>query len=134
MAQIAADYFAGQFVDHPDPDDDGLSGADALDDVLNCVPGCADQTSRMSCNLSGVDGVPYNLFVYVPELLVDLCRVWANRHRFGVPPSFRQVLFSPVHKRGDKRTISNYRPIGLESCIRKIITHFRWSRQAASGG
>ena len=139
MAQIAADYFAGQFVDHPDPDDDGLSGADALDDVLNCVPDCADQTSRMSCDLSvsdlqravaksnkqsspGVDGVPYNLFVYVPELLVDLCRVWANRYRFGVPPSFRQVLFSPVHKRGDKRTISNYRPIGLESCIRKIIT------------
>jgi exonuclease III len=144
IAKTMSDYFAGQFRD----ENVDVDRSDALQKVLQSVPNKTEKVANINCDISiddleaalnvakigsapGRDGITNALFVHAPVLLNDLLRVWQQRHVFGVPDSFKQVLFSPIHKRGDKRIVSNYRPIGLQSVCRKLITkaiHVRLGR------
>ena len=72
---------------------------------------------------SGPDGVPAVLLKNCSQALAGpLASMWRRSFREGVVPTFYKMsLVSPLHKKGDKITPGNYRPVSLTSHIVKVF-------------
>ena len=76
---------------------------------------------------SGPDGVPAVLLKNCSQALAGpLASMWRRSFREGVVPAFYKMsLVSPLHKKGDKITPGNYRPVSLTShIVKKILIKF----------
>ena len=69
----------------------------------------------------GGDGIP-------PMILKHAASALAEHHLFSLcltksylPAEWRCHHITPIHKSGDRSTITNYRPISLLSCLSKIL-------------
>ena len=71
----------------------------------------------------GPDGVPAVLLKNCSQALAGpLTSMWKRSFREGVVPAFYKMsLVSPLHKKGDKITPGNYRPVSLTSHIVKVF-------------
>ena len=71
----------------------------------------------------GADGVPAVLLKNCAHALsIPLTSMWRRSLREGVVPEFYKMsLVSPLHKKGDKITPGNYRPVSLTSHIVKVF-------------
>jgi hypothetical protein len=81
-----------------------------------------DATKAMTCNGPGPDCINLRLYTLVPELLDEIAVVWQNRLRFGLPAQWHNSYIQLIHKKGDTKRASNYRPIALQCVALKIIT------------
>ena len=72
---------------------------------------------------SGPDGVPAVLLRNCSQALAGpLASMWKWSFREGVVPAFYKMsLVTPLHKKGDKITPGNYRPVSLTSHIVKVF-------------
>ena len=91
--------------------------------------------SEIKCSSAcGPDGIPAKLIKnYAKSLSVPLRIIWQESINIGVVPMYYKKAFTaPIHKKGDKITPGNYRPITLtshfikiyERCLRKVITKY----------
>ena len=71
----------------------------------------------------GPDGIPAVLLKNCAQALAGpLTSMWKTSLRLGVVPSFYKMSYvSPLHKKGDKITPGNYRPVSLTSHIVKVF-------------
>lgn len=76
-------------------------------------------TSRMrKQKAAGEDGIPAELYQRCPALLESLWRVWVlDCDRW----SSRVGIITLIHKKADKRTVENWRPITLLNVDHKIL-------------
>jgi hypothetical protein len=79
---------------------------------------------------SGIDEIPGSLLtkniIYLSE---PLARIINTSFISGTFPHFlKQAIVIPIHKKGDKSQINNYRPISLLSSISKLIEKIMLSR------
>ena len=56
---------------------------------------------------------------YISQSLTKLFNHSLNTSSF--PAAWKQANITPVHKKGDRQTITNYRPISLLSNISKVF-------------
>ena len=70
----------------------------------------------------GSDGVPAQLLKRCKHVLAaPLASMWRRSLETGVVPSFYKLsLVTPLHKKENKITPSNYRPVSLTSHIMKV--------------
>lgn len=69
----------------------------------------------------GPDGVPQNLlkdtFGCIPVTLLDICNGFAKN---GLPKNMKEARVLPLHKKGSKSEVINYRPISNVCSLSKI--------------
>ena len=72
---------------------------------------------------SGPDQIPgIVLKKCAPSISIPLSNLFSNIYYSGnVPLKWKQANVVPIHKKGDKSDISNYRPISLTSLVAKIM-------------
>lgn len=78
----------------------------------------------------GADQVPTKLLKYCAEEICEpLSQIVNMCFRLGIfPDDLKRTVIKPLHKKGDKNDISNYRPIALISIISKIFEKALLSR------
>lgn len=72
---------------------------------------------------TGSDGIPCRVIKELKNLLVDPLTLLINKiiMEGNYPDSLKFATIKPLHKKGDKNDISNYRPIALLPIINKIF-------------
>lgn len=72
---------------------------------------------------TGPDGIPaIVLRTCAKALTPSICSLFNTLLRFGaVPGDWKQANVIPIHKKGDKSDISNYRPISITSLVSKCL-------------
>ena len=111
------DFFAN-ILPISDEEDDEISKPITEDELRKTLQECKDSSP-------GPDGIPYSIIgllwpVYGPLL----CDAWNHSLRTGkLPPSHKLSYLKLIPKSGkDLRRLTNWRPISLSNCDRKIIT------------
>ena len=79
---------------------------------------------------TGPDSIPGRFLKdYAKELAPVLCFIFQQSLDTGVVPSdWRLASITPIFKKGDKSTPSNYRPVSVTSICSKMIEHIIFSQ------
>lgn len=72
---------------------------------------------------AGSDMIPAKIVKELKDVLVDPLTHLVNKiiEDASYPDSLKYAIIKPLHKKGDKHSISNYRPIALLPIINKIV-------------
>ena len=85
------------------------------DEVLNII-------NSLEYKATGPVSIPIKLLKLIPDLiLVPLCNIINVSFNTGVFPNLLKLVRIPIHKRGSKQDINNYRLISLLSVFDKIM-------------
>ena len=78
---------------------------------------------QMDHDKSTYDEIPLRIFKMCPDHVLDFLTNLINKVLKGgkMPTALKRSLIIPVHKRGSKLEVNNYRPISLLSYIDKLI-------------
>ena len=96
--------------------------------VLNDIISCSDSIEvlrQLPLGKSpGIDGLQYEAYINSSDIMVEyLCKLFNVILRNGVyPDSWAMAMISPIHKKGDKSDVNNYRGISLLCTVSKIFT------------
>ena len=56
------------------------------------------------------------------ELRVPLSKIFSKSHDEGkLPEVWKRAIITPIHKKGDRTSPSNYRPVSLTSIVSKVL-------------
>ena len=100
-------------------DSDGIHINDfqfSLDDVKSAVAQCKNNKSP------GLDGITNELLKHGDDIIyTTLYNMFVKLREFEcIPNEWNKGIIIPIHKKGDKRDLNNYRGITLNSCVSKI--------------
>lgn len=72
---------------------------------------------------AGEDRIPYEFFKYAPETFHrKMAEIFTNiLNTSSVDDIFRKSLIFPVHKKGDRNVVNNYRGITFMNCAAKCL-------------
>ncbi|KAI8493409.1 DTW domain-containing protein 2 [Branchiostoma belcheri] len=90
------------------------------------VEGVAKQLSCLNPNKStGPDGIPPRLLKTVAVQIAPILQVIFSQSisTGDVPEDWRTANITPIFKKGDRTTPSNYRPVSLTSVCGKVLEH-----------
>lgn len=110
------DFFAN-LPPAPDGPVDGLEAAISLADLHRALLSMPNEKSP------GLDGLPAEFYRQYWDILgPDLHSVLSRSYATGMLPlSMRRSIVSPIHKRGERHLLENWRPISLLNTDYKII-------------
>lgn len=55
-------------------------------------------------------------------LISSLCGIFNKSLSSGIlPPGFKEAKIIPIHKKEDKESVTNYRPVSLLSCASNVM-------------
>jgi hypothetical protein len=86
--------------------------------------------SLKSKNSSGYDGIYNNILKYcVNEMSKPLTYIYNLCLRTGVfPDRLKYAVVRPIHRKGDKSIMNNYRPVSLLMACSKILEKIMFNR------
>jgi hypothetical protein len=78
----------------------------------------------------GFDRVPYEFFKNGPdELISKVLKIFNRIYINGcVPDTFKRSIIYPLHKKGDKHLVSNYRGLSFIDCVAKLYASLIYNR------
>ena len=81
-------------------------------------------------NSSGYDGIPNNILKHCAnEISKPLTFIFNFSLATGVfPDRFKYAIIRPIHKKGDKSIMTNYRPVSLLTSCSKILEKIMFNR------
>ena len=126
--EIFNDFFASQF----DLNDSGTSIPDLIGDpnqnIIENIELSENEVIDILKSLdtsksSGPDFIsPKMLKIGASELANPLCKLFnTSLNCCKFPSSWKKANITPVYKKGNKDSVSNYRPISLLSCVGKVM-------------
>lgn len=75
--------------------------------------------SKLCC---GTDGIPLNVIkdlgIHFPDIFLELFNLILKT---SIPTSWKTALVSPIHKKGDKTLVTQYRPISNFNSSSKLF-------------
>ena len=120
-------YFASIFT-HDSDTDHQQENHSKTDIILDEITLTNDEVIAVLRNLGnnkahGPDGVPARLLTETAyQIAPSLCALFNKSLRCGsLPDDWKLANVVPVHKRGEKSYVANYRPISLLSLISKVL-------------
>ena len=137
MAGAFNKYFYSTFMHASEVLLDAFTPPDCRMPVLDSLVLCEDKVYKVLLNLDaskapGPDGLPtIVLKTCVRELTPSLCALFNLSLAEGkLPTEWKDALVVPVHKKGKKEDVTNYRPIFLLYVVSKvfeqcIFNHFK---------
>ena len=74
---------------------------------------------------SGPDGIPTRILILAAEQLAPvLTEIFQSSLDLGqLPTEWKDALISPIYKKGDRTSATNYRPVSLTCVICKLLEH-----------
>ena len=129
MAEAFNKYFYSTFTHAPEVPLDAFTPPDGRMPVLDSLVLCEDDVYKVLLNLDpskapGPDGLPTMVLrTCARELTPSLCALFNLSLAEGkLPTEWKDALVVPVHKKGKKEDVSNYRPIPLLCVVSKVLT------------
>ena len=127
IANTFNEYFASIFT-HDNNSDHNLGEQSDPKIVLEDITLTNDEVITVLTNLNnnkahGPDGIPARLLTETSsQIAPSLCALYNKSLRCGVlPDDWKLANVVPVHKRGEKSYVENYRPISLLSLVSKVL-------------
>jgi hypothetical protein len=130
MVEIFANYFSSVYKEPTNSDDfcaDTIEEEVQMQDTLDSFSITSDMVLRELLRLPNKetrssDGIPPIVLKKCAETLVEsITHLLKMSLASGVIPDvWRHILVNPIHKKGCKKTVTNYRPIGLTCILCKI--------------
>lgn len=95
-----------------------------FDDIISEKEICKAINNMKKGKAPGPDGLPTDLFFYAKENLVKfLCPLFNKVFESGdYPHSWTEAVIYPLHKKGSRKLVNNYRGISLLNVISKIYS------------
>ena len=128
MAEAFNKYFYSTFTHAPEVPLDAFTPPDGRMPVLDSLVLCEDEVYKVLLNLDpckapGPDGLPtIVLKACARELTPSLCDLFNLSLAEGkLPTEWKDALVVPVHKKGKKEDVTNYRPISLLCVVSKVL-------------
>jgi len=106
-------------------------GTSSLDNVICTVDEVKSSLNRIKPDAAtGTDGIPAIILRSCSSAIApSLCSLFNDLLAKGsVPKEWKQANIIPIHKKRDKKDISNYRPISITSLISKCLERTVTSR------
>ena len=131
IANILNTYFASVFTHNSDIQHSGQQFTET-DFVLDDITLIVDEVARVTSSAElkhldnnkahGPDGIPATLLTETAfQIAPSLCSLFSKSLRSGTIPDDWNIV--PVHKRGEKSHVENYRPISLLSLSPKNVAY-----------
>ncbi|XP_023225885.1 uncharacterized protein LOC111626658 [Centruroides sculpturatus] len=89
-----------------------------IEEVQDCIKNLKDKSTP------GSDIIPNSIIKMLPiEIIRYLTRQFNQFYSNSIiPEKWNEVIFTMIFKQGNKQEPTNYRPIALLSCLRKVFT------------
>ena len=127
MAECFNNFFSSVFVDELGGEDLPVTGKENFDEFEIKVEEVIEKINNLRKDKScGLDNVSPKFIKSQPHLFaVPLTIILNESIRTGIVPNdWKRALVTPIHKKGNKNAVSNYRPISLTSIICKMLESF----------
>ena len=126
-ANLLNEYFSSMFTssDQAIPDK-GISPYPSMSDINITANGVNKLLSDLRTNKAhGPDGIPAKLLKTVAnELSPALVSLFQQSLNTGIfPKELKKANIAPIHKKGSKSSVENYRPISLTCILSKCFEH-----------
>ena len=128
MAEAFNKYFYSTLTHAPEEPLDAFTPPDSRMPVLDSLVLCGDDVYKVLLNLDpskapGPDGLPTMVLrTCARELTPSLCALFNLSLAEGkLPTEWKDALVVPVHKKGKKEDVTNYRPIPLLCVVYKVL-------------
>ena len=128
MAEAFNKYFYSTFTHAPEVPLDAFTPSDDRMPVLDSLVLCEDKVHKVLLNLDpskapGPDGLPtIVLKTCARKLTPSLCPLFNLSLAEGkLPTEEKDALVVPVHQKGKKEDVTNYRPIPLLCVVSKVL-------------
>ena len=128
MAEAFNKYFYSTFTHAPEVPLDAFTPPDDRMPVLDSLVLCEDEVYKVLLNVDpskapGPDGLPtIVLKTCARDLTPSLCALFNLSLAVGkLPTEWKDALVVPVHKKGKKEDVTDYRPISLLCVVSKVL-------------
>ena len=134
-AQLFNNFFASVFTVSPDIHDNDYDERKFTDNAISSLTCCEAEVEKLLVNLNvskahGPDGITARMLrEAAPAISASLTKLFNLSIQNGqLPDDWKIGNITPVHKKGKKELVENYRPISLTSLVVKTLERLIYNR------
>ena len=134
-AQLFNNFFASVFTVSPDIHDNDYDERKFTDNAISSLTCCKAEEEKLLVNLNvskahGPDGITARMLrEAAPAISASLTKLFNLSIQNGqLPDDWKIGNITPVHKKGKKELVENYRPISLTSLVVKTLERLIYNR------
>ena len=134
-AQLFNNFFASVFTVSPDIHDNDYDERKFTDNAISSLTCCKAEVEKLLVNLNvskayGPDGITARMLrEAAPAISASLTKLFnLSIQNSQLPDDWKIGNITPVHKKGKKELVENYRPISLTSLVVKTLERLIYNR------